>query len=118
MSIKIKGDGVFKIRNNVIYVHGSLNGVFYRKSTGKKITPATKQWIKKANPLSVLTELLDKEKNVITQMTLNSLEIWSYNLQVLEENKQVRMSWRDYLKIEFSRLSKDLDLKILNLLIL
>jgi integrase len=65
-NLRIKGDGVFKIRNNVIYVHGSMDGVFYRKSTGKKVTPATKQWIKRANPMDVLSELLDKEKNVIT----------------------------------------------------
>lgn len=63
--VRIKGDGIFKVRNNVIYVHASMNGVFYRKSTGKKLTPATKQWIKKANPMDVLSELLDKEKNVI-----------------------------------------------------
>lgn len=62
---RIKGDGLFKIRNNVIYVHGSLNGVFYRKSTGKKVTPTTKQWIKKANPLEELAKLLNKEKNMI-----------------------------------------------------
>lgn len=62
MNNRIKGDGLFKIRNNVIYVHCSLNGVFYRKSTGKKVTPATKQWIKKANPLEELEKLLNKEK--------------------------------------------------------
>ena len=65
MNKRIKGDGLFKIRNNVIYVHGSLNGVFYRKSTGKKVTPTTKQWIKKANPLEELVKLLNKEKNMI-----------------------------------------------------
>lgn len=63
---KIKGDGLFKIRNNVIYVHGSINGVFYRKSTGKKVTTITKQWIKKANPLEELAKLLNKEKKVLT----------------------------------------------------
>jgi len=54
----VKGDGVFKIRGNKIYVHGAINGKFYRKSTGKKVSPATKAWIKKADPLRVLAELI------------------------------------------------------------
>jgi len=53
-----RGDGGFKIRGNKIYVHGSINGKFYRKSTGKKVTPATKAWIKRADPLKVLAELV------------------------------------------------------------
>ncbi len=65
MNKRIKGDGLFKIRNNVIYVHGSLNGVFYRKSTGKKVTATTQQWIKKANPLEELEKILKKERNII-----------------------------------------------------
>ena len=53
-----KGDGTFKIRGDKIYVHGTINGKFYRKSTGKKVSSATKVWIKKADPLKVLAELV------------------------------------------------------------
>jgi len=54
----VKGDGVFKIRGDKVYVHGTINGKFYRKSTGKKATPATKQWLKKQDPLKILAEIL------------------------------------------------------------
>jgi len=77
--MKTKGDGVFKIRGNKLYVHGSINGKFYRKSTGKKVTPAVKQWIKKADPLKVLAELLEEELPVKMD---NNLE--SFGLSVLE----------------------------------
>jgi len=77
--VKTKGDGVFKIRGNKLYVHGSINGKFYRKSTGKKVTPAVKQWIKKADPLKVLAELLEEELPVKMD---NDLE--SFGLSVLE----------------------------------
>lgn len=77
--MKTKGDGVFKIRGNKLYVHGSINGKFYRKSTGKKVTPAVKQWIKKADPLKVLAELLEEELPVKMD---NDLE--SFGLSVLE----------------------------------
>lgn len=53
-----KGDGTFKIRGDKIYVHGTINGKFYRKSTGKKVSPAAKVWIKKQDPLKVLAELV------------------------------------------------------------
>ena len=53
-----RGDGVFKIRGDKIYVHGTINGKFYRKSTGKKATPVNKTWIKKQDPLKVLAEII------------------------------------------------------------
>ncbi|XOB63029.1 tyrosine-type recombinase/integrase [Campylobacterota bacterium DY0563] len=85
-NIRIKGDGVFKIRKNVIYVHGSVNGKFYRKSTGKKLTPATKQWMKKANPLDVLSKLLDTDRN---EVTTNNFEKFGYMiLEVTSSRRQ------------------------------
>ncbi|AXX86497.1 site-specific tyrosine recombinase, phage integrase family (INT_ICEBs1_C_like domain) [Malaciobacter marinus] len=86
MSNRIKGDGVFKIRKNVIYVHGSVNGKFHRKSTGKKLTPATKQWMKKANPLDVLSKLLDTDRN---EVTTNNFEKFGYMiLEVTSSRRQ------------------------------
>ncbi|RXK11689.1 hypothetical protein CP965_13035 [Halarcobacter mediterraneus] len=85
-NIRIKGDGVFKIRKNVIYVHGSINGKFHRKSTGKKLTPATKQWMKKANPLDVLSKLLDTDRN---EVTTNNFEKFGYMiLEVTSSRRQ------------------------------
>jgi len=73
-----KGDGVFKIRGNKIYVHGTINGKFYRKSTGKKVTPATKAWIKKADPLKVLAELIGE------QVLKVGTDLKSFGYEVLE----------------------------------
>lgn len=53
-----KGDGVFVVRGNMIHVHGTINGQFYRKSTGKKYSPRTKTWMKKADPLKFLVGIL------------------------------------------------------------
>lgn len=53
-----RGDGVFKIRGDKIYVHGTINGKFYRKSTGKKATSINKTWISKQDPLKVLFEII------------------------------------------------------------
>jgi len=91
-NIRIKGDGVFKIRNNVIYVHGSIDGIFYRKSTGKKLTPATKQWIKKANPLDELSKLLNKETNVIST---NSFEKFGYMVLDLTSSRRQQASQKE-----------------------
>jgi len=84
-----KGDGVFKIRGNKIYVHGTIHGQFYRKSTGKKLTPATKIWIKKANPLQVLAELLGtiNTSNINNNFrTLNEIAQEALEVQYLAKN--------------------------------
>ena len=88
-NILIKGDGVFKIRNNVIYVHGSIDGKLYRLSTGKKISPTTKQWMKKNKPLDVLHSILDKEKNVIAT---NNFEQFSNMVLELTSSRRQKSS--------------------------
>lgn len=60
MTKYMKGDGVFKIREGKVYVHGTIDGKFYRKSTGKKDSPAIQAWIKRNDPLKVLAEILGK----------------------------------------------------------
>lgn len=62
MTKQTRGNGIFKIRGNKIYVHGTINGKFYRKSTGKKATAINKAWIKKQNPLRFLAELIGEEE--------------------------------------------------------
>lgn len=88
-NIRIKGDGVFKIRNNVIYVHGSINGKLHRLSTGKKVTSATKQWMKKNKPLDILHNMLNIEKNVITT---NNFEQFGYMVLELTSSRRQKSS--------------------------
>ena len=96
MNNYIKGDGVFKIRGNRIYVHGTIDGIFYRKSTGKKVNPANKIWIKKANPLKVLAEILEKDNPLKIKTDLES-----FGLSVLEltSSKRAIETQKDILRI-------------------
>ena len=73
-----KGDGLFKIRGDKIYVHGTINGKFYRKSIGKEATTINKQWLKRQNPLKVLAELIGEAK--IEAKT----DLKSFGLSILE----------------------------------
>jgi len=50
--------GLF-VRNNTIYVQGSINGKFYRKSTKKPATKANLAWVKR-NAHDVLLKLVGK----------------------------------------------------------
>ena len=50
------------IRNNIIYVQGSVDYIFYRKSTGKKATKANIAWVKK-NAYDVLLNIIDKTED-------------------------------------------------------
>lgn len=51
----------YKVRGNKIYVYGTVDGIFYRLSTGKDATPLNLKWIKK-NHRDVLLKLVAKEK--------------------------------------------------------
>lgn len=57
----------YKIRGNKLYVHGTVNGKFYRLSTGKEATALNIKWIKK-NHRDVLLKLVDQEKPKQTDM--------------------------------------------------
>jgi len=98
----VKGDGLFKIRGNKIYVHGTFNGVFYRKSTNKKVTPATKQWMKKANPLDVLAEILEKDKPV--NGVKSDLESFGYMVLNITSAKRKKTSQDELLGIFKNRI--------------
>ncbi|WP_457747488.1 tyrosine-type recombinase/integrase [Sulfurimonas sp.] len=99
-----KGDGVFKIRNGKIYVHGTINGNFYRKSTGKKLTPATKVWIKKADPLKVLAEILSEVE--ITSNT--SLNLENLAREALDIQLKARGMTHNHYKDKLSMLNKNI----------
>jgi integrase len=53
-----KGDGTFKVRDGKIYVHGTINGKFYRKSTKKEANEKNLKWASRQSPLKILAEIL------------------------------------------------------------
>ena len=84
-----KGDGTFKIRSDKIYVHGTINGKFYRKSTGKKVSAATKVWIKKVDPLKVLAEILGVAENTDNKANYTVKEIAMEALEMQLNTKKI-----------------------------
>lgn len=78
----MRGDGVFKVRGNKIHVHGSVDGVFYRRSTGKKVSAITETWMQNACPVEVLEKIIKKEINETSLHSKMSLE--EFGLEVLE----------------------------------
>lgn len=93
----MRGDGKLYPRGNKIYVSGSVDGVFYRKSTGKRVSSATLAWIKKADPIEVLKKLIGKE-NITTE---SSVSIERFGLKIIELTKSKRgeETQKDYLRI-------------------
>ena len=57
---RLKGKGWFVNECDVIYVQGTINGKFVRKTTNKKATKLNLAWIEK-NARSVLLKLTDKK---------------------------------------------------------
>jgi len=89
MSNYQKGDGVFKERAGKIYVHGTINGKFYRKSTGKKATAINKAWIKKQDPLKILAELLGLNINGSNEIKTSIKEVAYEALEMQNEAKKM-----------------------------
>ncbi len=78
-------DSGYYVRNNTIYVQGSVNGKFVRKSTRKKATKANLSWIKK-NSESVLLQLVDKSINKKEDYTLE--EFGYHSLKINAHNRK------------------------------
>ena len=74
--------GVF-VRGGTIYVQGSIDGNYYRKSTGKKDTKANLTWVKKNAHdvlLNIISKAEDREKEIVFEdFAYKSLEINSPN---------------------------------------
>lgn len=74
----------YKIRNNTLYVDGTVDGKRYRLSTGKEATPINIQWISKKHR-EVLLQLIDKDKPKIVEMfnefALQSLEVNKHSIK-------------------------------------
>ena len=69
---------------NVIYVLGTVDGQFYRKSTGKPATKINIAWIKK-NHRDVLLKLIDKQEK-----TENKISLKEYGLKVIDITARTR----------------------------
>lgn len=82
---KIKNKATGKLEpGNIIYVLGTVDGKFYRKSTGKEANKINIAWIKK-NARDVLLKLIDKEKEKKERQTLED-----FGLRVLESTSRSR----------------------------
>lgn len=93
-----KGRGKFYFRGQSIWVCGSVDGVFYRKATGKKLTSANKLWVKNTDPLRVLTEILEKEN---PNQNFVDANIENFGLYVIEltHSKRSKATQDDYVRI-------------------
>jgi len=78
----MRGDGAFKIRGSKIYVHGSVDGVFCRKSTGKKVSAITKEWMLRADPIEELSKIIKKEND--ETLLHSNMNLEEFGLEVLE----------------------------------
>ncbi len=70
-------EGYFINKFNIIYVQGTVDGIYYRKSTKKKATKDNINYIKK-NHYDVLLKLIDKNK------TTTKTDIESFGRLVIE----------------------------------
>jgi integrase len=93
----MRGDGKLYVRGKKIYVSGSIDGVFYRKSTRKRVSSATLVWIKKADPLEVLAEIIKKENPKLVES--NSIENFGRYVIELTAKKRGKANQSDYIRI-------------------
>ena len=74
----------YKIRSTKIYVHGTVEGKFYRLSTAKEATPLNIKWIEK-NHRDVLLKLVNKEKpkrsQMFTEYAIQSVDSNAYSVK-------------------------------------
>lgn len=82
---KIKNKTTGKLEaGNTIYVLGTVDGKFYRKSTGKEATKINIAWIEK-NARDVLLKIIDKETSKKTKVSLEE-----YGIKVIEATGRSR----------------------------
>lgn len=96
--------GVF-VRNNVIYVQGNIDGVFYRKSTKKKATKQNLLWVHK-NTETVLLQLINKKDTsktyLLKDFAYKSLEINSSNRKE-NTNKDYKRTFEVHILYKFGK---------------
>jgi len=91
-------EGSFYIRKDTktIYVQGTINGKHYKKSIGKKVTPLSKKWMERQDPMQVLLKILniqeDKSNNVsLRDFGLRVLRSDSYNRGIQTQKEYERI---------------------------
>ena len=71
--MKTRGDGSFFVRGETLWVQGSIESKFYRKSTGKKATKMNIAWSSKQRPLEVLSKIVNKDVKQKSEYTIKEL---------------------------------------------
>lgn len=95
---KKRGEGRFYSRNEIIWVEGTIEGVFYRKSTGKRTSKLNLSWAKKQRPLDVLSNIIGKQAD---REKLEDLDFEQFGYRALSASAQSRSeeTQKDYEKI-------------------
>lgn len=95
---KKRGEGRFYSRNEIIWVEGVIDGVFYRKSTGKRTSKLNLSWTKKQRPLDVLSNIIGKQAQ---REQLEDLDFERFGYRALQASEQSRSeeTQKDYEKI-------------------
>ncbi|MDO9206717.1 MAG: tyrosine-type recombinase/integrase [Sulfuricurvum sp.] len=97
-SNKTRGSGNYFVRGDKIWVQGSIDGNFYRKSTGKDNNKVNMTWLLKQKPLQVLSNIIDKK---VRLETIDLLNFEKFGYLTLESSSQNRSSdvQADYIRI-------------------
>jgi integrase len=98
--MKPRGNGSFFVRGETIWVQGSIEGKFYRKSTGKKATKMNITWFKGQRPLAFLGNIINKNVREKSEYTINELGYIAIDNSTQKRSKEVQ---KDYVSI-FERL--------------
>lgn len=95
---KKRGEGRFYTRNEIIWVEGSIEGVFYRKSTRKRANKLNLAWANEQRPLDVLSKIIDKESK---REMIEELDFKRFGYKALQASEQNRAeeTQKDYEKI-------------------
>jgi integrase len=99
-NVKTRGDGSFTVRGETIWVQGSINGKFIRKSTGKKATKMNLAWVSKQRPLDILSKILSMAVKPKSEYTIKNLGYLAIEESAEERSPEVQA---DYISI-FERL--------------
>lgn len=97
-SNKTRGNGNYFVRGDKIWVQGSIDGNFYRKSTGKDNNKVNMTWLLKQKPLQVLSNIIDKK---VRLETIDFLNFEKFGYLALESSSEKRSSevQADYIRI-------------------
>ncbi len=83
-----RGNGRFYTRNGILWVEGTVEGKFYRKSTGKRASKLNLAWAEKQRPIDVLSKIIDNVKTKVE--TIDELDFEKFAYRVLEASSQSR----------------------------